>query len=61
MAEVFLDLPKIGALTGEGGTVYFAQGGEPLAVMLPEVAKDRLIGVDTQELTDDLDGEDLGV
>lgn len=39
----------------------FAQGGEPLAVMLPEVAKDRLVGVHAEELSEELDGEDLGV
>ncbi len=45
----------------EGGAVEFAQGGEPLAVMLPEVKKDRLVGVEPEELSDDLDGEELGV
>jgi hypothetical protein len=29
--------------------------------MLPEVAKDSLVGVHTEELSDDLNGEDLGV
>ena len=29
--------------------------------MPPEVAKDRLVGVHTEELSDDLDGEDLRV
>jgi hypothetical protein len=29
--------------------------------MLPEVAKDRLVGVHTEELSDDLDGEELRV
>jgi hypothetical protein len=42
--------------------VDFAQkDGEPLAVVLPKVTKDRLVGVDAEELADDLDGEDLRV
>ena len=40
---------------------YFAQGGEPLAVMTPEVAKDCFVGVHAEELSYDLDGEDLRV
>jgi hypothetical protein len=38
-----------------------AQRGEPLAVMFSEVAKDSLIGVHAEELSDDLYGEDLHV
>ncbi len=40
---------------------YFAQGGERLAVMTPEVAKDCFVGVHAEELSYDLDGEDLRV
>ena len=29
--------------------------------MTPEVTKDRLVGVESQELPDDLDGKDFGV
>lgn len=41
--------------------MHFAEGREPLAVMSPEVAKDRLVGVEPQEFPYDLDGEDLCV
>jgi hypothetical protein len=61
LPEVFLDLPEVGALSGEGGAVDFTQGWEALGVMTPEVTKDRLVGVEPQELSDDLDGEDLCV
>lgn len=44
-------------MAGEGGAVDFAQGEEPLAVTLPEVTKDRLVGVHAEEL----DGQDLRV
>ena len=41
--------------------MHFAEGGEPLAVMTPEVTKDPVVGVDAEELPDDLDGEDFCV
>jgi hypothetical protein len=41
--------------------VYLAEGGEPLAVVTAEKEVDALVGVEPQELPDDLDGEDLGV
>jgi hypothetical protein len=37
------------------------RGGEPLAVVTAEKEVDALVGVEPQELPDDLDGEDLGV
>jgi len=61
LPNALLDLPEVGALSGEGGAVDFVQGGEPLAVMLPEVPKDRLVGVHAQELSNDLDGDGLRV
>ena len=61
LPEVFLDCPEIGRLPREGGAVHFAECGEPLAVMTPEVTKDRLVGVHAKELSHDLDGEDLCV
>jgi hypothetical protein len=57
LPEVFLYLPEVGRLPGEGGAMHFGEGGEPLSVMTPEVTKDRLVGVETEELADDLDGE----
>jgi hypothetical protein len=38
-----------------------AECREELAVVPSEVAVERLVGVYAEELTDDLDGEDLGV
>ena len=61
LPEALLDLPEVGTLSEEGGAVEFAYSGEPLAIMTPEVTKDRLVGAQTQELTDDLDGEDFCV
>jgi hypothetical protein len=61
LPNAFLDLPEVGALSDEGGAVDFVQGREPLAVMLPEVAKDRLVGVHAEELSDELDGDGLRV
>ena len=62
LLNALLHLPEVGAVSGKGGAVALAQeGGEPLALMLPEVVKDRLVGVEPRELSDDLDGEDLRV
>ncbi len=61
LPEALLESPEVGALPSEGGAVDFAQRGEPLAVMLPEVAKDPFVGIDAEELSNDLDGEDLRV
>lgn len=41
--------------------MQFAQSGEPLAVMVSEVTKDRFVRVHTKELTYYFDGEDLRV
>ena len=38
-----------------------AQGGEPLSVMSREVGVDPFVGGDTEELADDLHGQDLRV
>ncbi|HLL57721.1 MAG TPA: hypothetical protein VK359_07340 [Rubrobacteraceae bacterium] len=41
--------------------MHCAQDGEPFTVMFPEVTEDRLVGVEAEELSDDLDGENLRV
>jgi hypothetical protein len=41
--------------------MYLTESGEPLAVVPSEEQVDALVGVEPQELTDDLYGEDLGV
>lgn len=59
--EPFLDLPEIGALAGEGGTVDLANGGEEVSVVSSETREDRFGGVESEELSADPDGEVLGV
>ena len=46
LPEALLVLPEVGSLPGEGGAMHFAEGGEPLAVMTPEVTKDGVVGVE---------------
>src|SRR3712207_6713515 len=59
--QAFLDRPQVGRLAQEGCAVDFAKGGEPLPVMPPEVAVERPVGVQSEKLPDDLDGQDLRV
>jgi hypothetical protein len=59
LPEVFLELPQIGGLAGEGSAVHAPEGGEPLRVVPSEVAIDGLVGVDAEELSDHFDGENL--
>jgi hypothetical protein len=61
LPEAFLDLPEVGRLPSEGGAMDEAQCRKPLAVVPSEVAVECLVGVQTEELSDDLDGEDLRV
>lgn len=61
MPEALLDLPEVGHLAAEGGPMHLAEGREPLVIMHPELAKVSLVGVQADELSFDLDGEDLGV
>jgi hypothetical protein len=51
----------MGCLTGEGGAMHFAEGREPFAVVAAEIAVDSLVGVESEELSDDLNSEDFGV
>ena len=61
MPEALLDLPDVGHLAAEGGPMHLVEGRERLVIMLPEVARDSLVGVQADELSFDLDGDDLGV
>ena len=61
LPEVLLELPEIGSLSGKGGTMHFAEGGEPFPIMSPELTKDCLLSVEPQELPYHLDGEDFRV
>src|SRR5918999_3876377 len=44
LPEVFLYLPEVSRLAGEGGTVDLAEGWEPLAVVAPKEEVDVLVG-----------------
>jgi hypothetical protein len=59
--QALLGRPEVGGLAGEGGAVDPAQGGEPLAPVAAEVGVQAGIGVDAEELSDDLDREDFAV
>src|SRR5215203_6381274 len=61
LPEEFLDLPQVGRLPGEGTAMNLAECREPLGVVPSEEEVDALVGVYPQKLSDDLDGEDLGV
>ncbi len=61
LPEVFLDLPEVGRLPGKGSAVHLGEGRKPFSVVAPKEEIDGLVGVDAEELADDLYGEDLGV
>jgi hypothetical protein len=61
LPEELFDLPEVGRLPGEGGAMNLTECRKPLAVVMPEVAEDSLIGVEPQELADKFDSEDLSV
>jgi hypothetical protein len=61
LPEALLDLSEVGRQPSEGGSVHFAEGGEPLCIVPSEVVVDGFVGVHAEELSDYLDGEDLGV
>ena len=60
LPEVFLELPEVSRLSGEGGAMDLSEGGEPLAIMTSEVVEDGLVGVYSEELAYDLyNGKDI--
>ncbi len=61
LPKALLDLPEVGRLPGEGGAVDLAEGREPFAVVAAEEEVDALVGVEAEELTDDLHGQHFGV
>ena len=48
-------------MADEGGAVYPPEGGEALSIVVAEVGVEALVGIHAQELSYDLDGQDLGV
>jgi hypothetical protein len=61
LPEALLEFAEVGGLASEGGAVDLKEGREPLAIVASEVAVERQIGIDAEELAYHLDGEDLGV
>jgi hypothetical protein len=62
LPEALLGLPQVRRLPGEGGAMYPQEVREEVGVVAPEeVRKEFCVLVYPQELTDDLDGDDLGV
>jgi hypothetical protein len=60
--EELLSLPEVGCLPGEGGAIYVREvREEEVGVVSAEVGKELRIFVYPQELTDNLDGEHIGV
>jgi hypothetical protein len=61
LPEVFFDLPEVGSLPREGGAMHLLESAEPLCVVPSEEEVDALVGVEAEELSDYLDGEDFRV
>jgi hypothetical protein len=61
LPEVLLDLPQVGCLPGEGGAMHTSEVREEVGVVATEVRKELRIFIESQELSDDLDGEDFRV
>ena len=61
LPELFLELPQVGCLPSEGGAMDLTECREPLCVVPSEVAVECFVGVEPQKLSDNLDGENLGV
>ena len=59
LPEALFDLREFGRLPGEGGPMDLIEGGNPFAVVPSEEEVDGLVGVDAEELADDLHGENL--
>ena len=61
LPKALFDLPQVGCLAAEGGAVHPQEVREEVGVVAPEVRKELCILVYPQELTDNLDSDDLGV
>src|SRR5829696_8859822 len=61
LPDEFLGFPEVCRLAREGGAVHSREVREEVGVVTPEVGEELCIFVESQELTDDLDGEDFGV
>jgi hypothetical protein len=61
LPEALLYLPEIGRLPSEGGAMHTSEVREEVGVVVSEVSKGFCVFVETQELTDDFDGEGFGI
>jgi hypothetical protein len=61
LPEELLGLPQVRCLPGEGGAMHTSEVREEVGVVAPEVRKEFCIFIESQELTDDLDGEHFRV
>jgi hypothetical protein len=61
LPDEFLGLPEVCRLAREGGAMHSPEVREEVGVVTPEVGEELCIFVESQKLTDDLDGEDFGV
>ena len=59
--ERVLGRPQVRRLPGEGGTMDLPQAGEQVAEVAPEVGVQAPVGVEAEELADDLDRQHLAV
>jgi len=61
LPEALLELPEVGCLPGEDGSMYLAEGRKPFSVVTAEEEVDSLVSVDAEELSNHFDSEDLRV
>jgi hypothetical protein len=61
LPEALFDLPEVGSLAAECGPMYLTEGGEPFSIVTTKEEVDGLVGIEPQELADDLYGEHFGV
>jgi hypothetical protein len=61
LPEALLYLPEVCCLPAEGGAMHSPQVREVVGVVVPEVGKELRVLIESQELSDDLDGEHFGI
>jgi hypothetical protein len=61
LPEALLGFPEVRRLPREGGAVHTSEVREEVSVVAPEVREKICVFVESQKLTDDLDGNDLRV
>ncbi len=61
LPEELFSLPEVGCLPAEGGAMHLPQIRKEAGVVASEVRKEPRVFIESQELTDDLDGEDFRV